>query len=38
MCYCTEPLTVGAELADGDRGYRVEPAPDPNAERKRTSR
>ena len=38
MRYCTELLTVGAELADGDRGDRVEPAPNPNTERKRTSR
>ena len=34
MRYRTEPLTVGAELTDGGRGYRVErvePPPNPNA-------
>jgi hypothetical protein len=34
MRYRTEPLTVGVELADSGRGYRVErvePPPNPNA-------
>jgi len=34
MRYRREPLTVGAKLTDGGRGYRVdrvEPPPNPNA-------
>ena len=34
MRYRSEPLTVGAELTDGGRGYRVERVespPNPNA-------